>query len=86
MSYRYVDGQFITKDDIRMQASQMGSSRNQYLKENIKKWKKVGAPRTYFSNDKIHFSVRSKSKYGPPLITEDERAEVESNAPTHWSA
>lgn len=40
MSYRYVDGQFITKDDIRMQASQMGSSRNQYLKENIKKWKK----------------------------------------------
>ena len=43
----------------------------------IKKWKKVGAPRTYFSNDKIHFSVRSKSKYGPPLLTEEERAEVE---------
>lgn len=38
MSYRYVDGKFITKDDIRMNQYLGGNDRSSYVERQIEKW------------------------------------------------
>lgn len=38
MSYRYVDGKFVTKDDILMSQYKGGNNRKSYVKQKLNEW------------------------------------------------